>query len=444
MPLHTLIVDFNSYFASVEQQERPELRGRPVAIVPVMTERTSCIAASLDAKRHGVKTGTPVAEARQMCPGLVVIEARSELYVQYHHRLVAMIERCVPVTEVLSIDEVRCDLPGDFSRREKAQAIAQQIKRTITHEAGPCLTSSIGIAPNAFLAKVASDLVKPDGLVLFDDPDLPGCLYELSLRDLPGIGHNMEQRLLAAGFDSVEKLCAASRADLRRIWGGIEGERFYDGLHGAVVYRPATQTGSTIGHSHVLPPDMRNESSALATLHRLLQKAAMRLRHSASYAGGLHLSLRYVGRDRWSDALTFLETQDTRELIRVFNQLWDRRPTSARAQPIGVGVTLFHLSPAHNHTATLFETGDARTGLNAAIDRLNRKLGKNTVVYGGALGALHYAPIRIAFNRIPDVALEGGETDDELLATPADIQNARSSRTSRASLKSPRRQAGVF
>lgn len=438
MPLHTLIVDFNSYFASVEQQDRPELRGRPVAVVPVMTERTCCIAASHDAKRHGVKTGTPVSEARQLCPGLVVVEARSELYVQYHHRLVALIERCVPVSEVLSIDEVRCDLPGDFARREKAVAVASEIKRTIANEAGGCLTSSIGIASNAFLAKIASDLMKPDGLVIFDDADLPARLHSLALRDLPGVGHNMEQRLIAAGLDTVEKLCAASRADLRRAWGGIEGERMHDGLHGAAVYRPATHT-STIGHSHVLPPDLRNESGALATLHRLLQKAAMRLRHSDSYAGGLHLSLRFLRRDRWSDALTFLETQDTRELIRVFNQLWARRPSS-RAQPLAVGVTLFHLTPAQNHTGTLFETGDASAGLNAAIDRLNRKLGKNTVVYGGALGALHYAPIRIAFNRIPDVALEGGESDDELLATPEEIKKWNAPRSGSASGIS-RRQA---
>jgi DNA polymerase IV len=423
VPLHSLIVDFNSYFASVEQQDRPELRGRAVAVVPVMTERTCCIAASLDAKRHGIKTGTPVSEARQRCPGLVVVEARAELYVKYHHRLVALIERCVPVTDVLSIDEVCCDLPGDFARREKAEAVARQIKRTITAEAGECLTSSIGIAPNAFLAKIASDLMKPDGLIVIEDADLPARLHSLALRDLPGVGHNMEQRLIAAGLDSVEKLCAASRAELHRAWGGIEGDRMFDAIHGGAVYRQSRHT-STLGHSHVLPPDLRNEAGALATLHRLLQKAAMRLRHADSYAGGLHLSLRFLRGERWGEALTFLETQDTLELIRVFNQLWARRPVR-RGPPLAVGVTLFHLSPARNHTGTLFETGDARAGLNAAIDRLNRKLGKNTVVYGGALGALHYAPIRIAFNRIPDIALEGGEEDAALLPTEKELEGLR-------------------
>lgn len=420
MALRTLIVDFNSYFASVEQQERPELRGRALAVAPLLAETTCCIAASAPAKQCGVKTGTRVSDARQLCPGLIVLEARPELYVRYHERLNAVIAHCVPVTEVLSIDEVRCDLPGAWAQRAPAERLAQKIKTAITREVGECLTCSIGIAPNAFLAKIASDLMKPDGLVVIDEEDLPARLHSLELRDLPGVGPNMEARLRAAGLDTVEKLCAAPRAALRRAWGSIEGERMFDGLRGEVVHRPPSQT-STLGHSHVLPPDLRNEAGALATLHRLLQKAAMRLRHARHYAGGLHVSMRFSRGERWSDALTFLETQDTRELIRVFNQLWARRPARS-ARPLAVGVTLFRLSPEANHTGTLIDTGDARAGLNAAIDHLNRRFGKNTVVYGGALGALHYAPLRIAFNRIPDVALEEGESDPDLLPSAAELE----------------------
>src|SRR5271156_6786956 len=102
MPLRSLAIDFTSYFASVEQQEQPELRGRPVAVVPVMTDSTCCIAASYEAKHFGVKTGTRVGEARRACPGLVLIEARPGLYVEYHHRLIAAVDSCLPVTQVLS------------------------------------------------------------------------------------------------------------------------------------------------------------------------------------------------------------------------------------------------------------------------------------------------------------------------------------------------------
>jgi DNA polymerase-4 len=422
VPCRSLIVDFNSYFASVEQQERPELRGRAVAVAPMLAETTCCIAASYVAKRQGVKTGTPVHEARQLCPGLIVLEARPAVYVRYHQKLVEAIERCIHVVDVMSIDEVCCDLTETFAPRDKAEAVAKKIKRTIAREVGECLTSSIGIAPNPFLAKIASDMQKPDGLVILDDADLPNRLFELKLRDLPGVGASMERRLLAAGYDTVEKLCAASRADLHKVWRGIEGDRMYHGLRGEIVYRPATQT-STIGHSHVLPPELRNEPGALATLHRLLQKAAMRLRHAGYYAGGLHVSMRYPRRASWSEAMTFLETQDTLELTHVFNQLWGQRPTAR--QPMAVGVTLFNFTPVKGHTRTLFETGDSRASLNAAIDKLNRRLGKNTVYYGGAHGSLDYAPLRIAFTRIPDVALEEGETCDDLLPSEAELAKFR-------------------
>lgn len=400
------------------------MRGKPVVVAPVMAETTCCIAASQDAKRYGISTGTVVGEARRLCPGLVVLEARPELYVSYHQRLVKVIECCIHVSDIMSIDEVCCDLTAMFAPREKAEAVAKKIKRSISREIGVCLTSSIGIAPNAFLAKVASDMEKPDGLVILDDADLPHRLFGLKLRDFPGIGRNMEKRLIAAGFDTVEKLCAASRVELRKIWRGIEGDRVYDGLHGAIVHRQPPAQTSTIGHSHVLPPELRNEAGALATLHRLLQKAAMRLRHAGYYAGGMHLSLKLKGRSRWGDALTFLETQDTREFIRIFNLLWTKRP-AARGEPLAVGITFFDFTPVEGHTGTLFETGDSRRGLNATVDHINRKLGKNTVFFGGALGALDYAPLRIAFNRIPDVILEEGEADAELIPNEAELARFR-------------------
>ncbi len=110
--LNWLFVDLNSYFASVEQQVRPDLRGRPVGVVPMTADTTCCIAASYEAKAYGVKTGTVVADAKRMCPGLVLVEARHELYVEYHHRIVEAVESCLPVTTVLSIDEMACRLMG--------------------------------------------------------------------------------------------------------------------------------------------------------------------------------------------------------------------------------------------------------------------------------------------------------------------------------------------
>src|SRR5580698_2495270 len=110
--LNWLFVDLNSYFASVEQEVRPDLRGRPVGVVPMMADTTVCIAASYEAKAFGVKTGTMVGDAKRICAEIVVVEARHELYVDYHHRVVEAVESCLPVTAVLSIDEMACRLLG--------------------------------------------------------------------------------------------------------------------------------------------------------------------------------------------------------------------------------------------------------------------------------------------------------------------------------------------
>ena len=107
-----LFLDLNSYFASVEQEMQPELRDRPVAVVPLMADTTCCIAASYQAKAFGVKTGTQVGEAKRLCPEIVLIEARHELYVDYHRRVVEAVESCVPVSSVRSIDEMACELIG--------------------------------------------------------------------------------------------------------------------------------------------------------------------------------------------------------------------------------------------------------------------------------------------------------------------------------------------
>ena len=194
MTLRHLFVDLNSFFASVEQAEQPVLRGRPVGVVPVLAESTCCIAASVEAKRFGVKTGTGVREARQLCPGIAIVLARPKLYVHYHHLIIAAIKQHNPSPVVGSIDEMDCELIGRECRRENAVAIAQAIKDEIAKVGAGGLRSSVGIAPNHFLAKTASDMQKPDGLVVIEMADLPHALYQLELQELCGVGQAMEKR----------------------------------------------------------------------------------------------------------------------------------------------------------------------------------------------------------------------------------------------------------
>ncbi len=407
MPLRSLIVDFNSFFASAEQQLQPQLRGRPIAVVPVETDHTCAIAASYEAKRFGIKTGTLISEAKRMCPGLLLVKARHNEYVKLQKKLIKAIDQCVMIEQVMSIDEVACCLDGPLRERNAAEALARQIKQTIAEEVGVCLKSSIGIAPSALLAKTASDMMKPDGLVVIEERDLPHILHPLKLQDLCGISDAMEARLNAVGIGTMAQLCAAERATLRAAWRGVEGERFYEQLHGRYVPFRKTSPAS-IGHSHVLPPVQRSEEGAFAVLHRLLQKAAMRLRKIEHFSGCLSIFITYEDRMKWGEERRFQETDDTVYFIHTLRELWRQRPPRP-VFPLAVGVTFTHLAHRQNTTLPLFPEAPPRhESLDRAVDQINKRFGKNAVYFGGAHNALDAAEMHIAFQHVPEV-----ERDDE-------------------------------
>jgi DNA polymerase IV len=404
MPLRNLFIDFNSYFASVEQQIHPELRNKPIAVVPVKTDSTCCIAASYEAKSYGVRTGTIVSEAKKLCPDLITVEANHRTYIEYHEKLVGTVESCLHVEQILSIDEMVCDLIGKEREKEEAIRIAMMIKNKIKKEVGVSLRSSIGIAPNRFLAKTATDMQKPDGLVVIEEKDLPDCLFRLRLNDFCGIGRRMELRLRAYGIDSVKKLCLADKNILRSVWGGIEGERVYDQLRGEDVKRPPTHRW-TVGHSHVLPPKLRNRESAFAVLHRLTQKAAMRLRHLKYAAGGMAISIKYIGKFKWRNDISLSYTQNTLTFLNALELMKSRNPFD-EAKPLAVGITLFNLIKEEKITLPLFENYEKNKSLYAAVDKLNKNYGYSAAYFGGSHEAINAAPMRVAFTQIPNLEIE--------------------------------------
>lgn len=411
MDLNALYVDFNSYFASVEQQLVPELRGKPVGVLAVMAETTCCIAASYEAKAFGIKTGTIVSEARKLCPDIIFVEARPPLYVEYHHKLIDIVESCTHVEKVLSIDEMVCKLTGSQQLPENAIKLAARIKQAIAKNAGDYIKCSIGIAPNTYLAKVASNLQKPDGCVLIAPHELPQRLFGLKLRDLNGIGKQMEARLNRYKITTVEQLYAANRQQLQTAWGSIEGERMYDKLRGLEPYY-VKNARSSLGHSHVLPPEQRNETGARAVLHRLLQKASMRMRSYDLLASRVSVKIKFRNMPSWSMESAISPTDNTLRLIDALELFLQRYPQT-RHEPYAVGVSLSGLVTAEEVARDLFqiEPLENEKKLNKAIDTLNLKFGKNTIYFGGAHEALKDAPMRIAFNHIPDLEVEGDNDD---------------------------------
>ncbi|HTA64347.1 MAG TPA: hypothetical protein VK753_02475 [Xanthomonadaceae bacterium] len=417
MTLRCLFVDFDSYFASVEQYDDPGLRGQPVGVVPVMADSTCCLAASYEAKAVGVKTGTGVREARAKCPGIRLVLARPARYIELHHQLMRAIEDCIPHAKPLSVDEVPCYLIGRERQRKNAEAIACSIKqRLIDLGFSPAIHCSIGIAPNRFLAKTASDMDKPNGLTVIESGDLPHKLHLLELRDFCGIGPSMEARLRVAGIRTAEQLCAATREHLRAAWGSIEGERYWLQLRGFDVPDRKTARGS-VGHSHVLGPELRNFDGMRAVMFKLLAKAAMRLRHEEYVAGGLTIRIRFVGTERrFERDLHFAPIDDTPTLLHLLagelqvlqgiarSGRWNPK----RHPPLSVAVTLVGLEPGGCMTAELMPERERAKTVSGVLDRINQRYGNNALYFGAMQDAIsqNAAPMRIPFSTIPDTVLE--------------------------------------
>ncbi len=416
-----LFVDLNSYFASVEQEERPELRGQPVGVVPFQADTTCCIAASYEAKACGVKTGTMVREAREKCPGIVFVEARHELYVEYHHRIVAAVESCLPVTAVLSIDEMACRLMGRERPLLAALELAERVKQAVREQAGRTLRCSVGLAPNRFLAKIASDMEKPDGLVALTPDVLRSALLGLELRDLPGIGARTEKRLNAQGVRTMAELMERSREQAGALWGSVWGERLWYWLRGENFDIEEQEHAKSMGHQHVLAPEMRNLDSAWSVAHKLLHRAAMRMRKERLWASRIGVTLSFVGKapvrsasafgpgrgESWSSETRLIECQDNPTLILALRKLWETRPRGANHQhPFFVSVVLGGLVAEAVHTLTLFDAQDGarqRRRLAEAMDALNNKYGFSTLAPASMMAALKAAPTRIAFASIPEI-----------------------------------------
>ena len=416
-----LFVDLNSYFASVEQQDRPELRGKPVGVVPMLADTTCCIAASYEAKAYGVRTGTIVADAKRLCPGIVLVEGRHELYVEYHHRIVEAVESCLPVTAVCSIDEMACRLMGRERPVLAAMELARKVKARIRERAGECLRSSVGLATNRYLAKVASDMEKPDGLVALTLDILPEALRRMTLRDLPGIGARTEKRLNERGIRTIEDLLALNCDQAGQLWGSVWGERLFHWLRGEDFEMSEHDHLKSISHQHVLAPDMRTKEKAWAVTHKLLHKAAMRLRSGGLWASSIGLAVGFavprsenapvsrfgVPSRGWHREIKLSECQDNQTLIAALRKLWESQPMGAEyAHPFFVGVQFGGLVPNRLHTLSLFDSLDgeqSRARLLAAMDALNQKYGLSTLAPATMLSAFKAAPTRIAFHSIPEL-----------------------------------------
>jgi DNA polymerase-4 len=301
---------------------------------------------------------------------------------------------------VLSIDEMDCELTGRWREPARALEIAQNVKSGLRSRIGECLRTSIGIGPNTFIAKTASDMVKPDGLVVITKEELPERLFELPVRALSGVGKQMEKRLEAHGIRTVADLAARSKEELRAVWGGVGGDIMYERIRGEKQHEREAQSHS-ITHSSVIGPDHRNPEHAFAVLNRLTQKAAMRMRKAAYYATRFGIGLKYLDGSHWHAEMRLVDTQDTRAFLHALEKLWLKRPKDRRTI-LKVEMALSDLMTESEHTGSLFAAEDRSKSLYSTVDKLNARFGKQAVYFASGHAARDRGGLHIAFNHIPD------------------------------------------
>ncbi len=289
-----LFIDMNSFYASVEEQDNPGFRGKPTIVVPVMADTSCAIAASYQAKKLGIKTGTPVAEAKQIAPNLNVVLARPSRYVEIHNQILTILNTIFTKVKPLSIDEFACYLPVDNASEEFCLQLRDKINKQIQNTIGHEVKASFGASSNVFLAKIASEIIKPDGFVYFEAKDAQEKMRHLKLTDLPGIARRMNARLGSRFVYTIDDLFSKSASELRAIFGSIVGEQWWSMLRGSLSPDYGMWYGKklkSIGHSHVIPPQMRNVPHTYEIYKSLVEKSFNRMKTHNLYPSKLHIGV---------------------------------------------------------------------------------------------------------------------------------------------------------
>ncbi len=396
MTVSWMLFDLNSFFASCEQQENSTLRGKPVAVVPTLTDSTSVIASSYEARKYGIKTGTNVGEAKKLCPGLIIKLGNHKLYTEYHHKIIKAVHEIIPIEKILSIDEVACKLIGREQSLEAAKQIAIKLKAHVKATVGSEINSSIGFGPNILIAKMASDMQKPDGLILIPKEKILEKLGPLPIEAISGVGQQMKHKLNLKGHFIISDLLKVSEQQLKKQWGSILGLRIAKELRGEDLSWRASATKKSVSHQHVLPPELRNFESSYQILLKLLMKAAFRLRTEKLKTGSLTVLIKFLDGTRHEKTIQFQHSDESYFLAHKLKECWHAYHIK---KPLRVAVVLADLSEGFNQLSFFDDPKNPRR--DKALDSINSKFGKNTLFLAQTMDVLSHGKTKISFNHIP-------------------------------------------
>lgn len=319
-----LFIDMNSFFASCEQQTNYWLRGRPVAVC-VYTGKYGCvIAPSIEAKQRGIKLGLRLNEAMKICPDLVPLETNPDKYRTYHARIMKVLKRYSNEVIPRSIDEAVMDLSSYKNIYPDVVEVAKKIKQEIRDEVGDYLKCSIGIAPNAFLAKLASDIQKPDGLTIITPENIDSVLKKLELTDLPGIAKGMKERLNKAGIYTPYDLRHSTPEKLKAACKSIIGQHWHYRLHFQEVDMRATQEYKNMSAMRMVSKEQRRDvKNLLDTLMMLCLTLEKRLMQKHLFCKRVQCFIRYENMPPYEDS--FYTEQPIQDGMELYHILQDRQ-----------------------------------------------------------------------------------------------------------------------
>lgn len=383
-----LFVDMNSFFASCEQQDNYWLRGRPVAVC-VYTGKFGCvIAPSIEAKQAGVKTGMRLNEAVLLCKDLIPVETRPDRYRNYHVKIMQVLKTYCEEVYPKSIDEAIVDLSNYELIHKDMIKVAKDIKRDIQLKVGDWLKCSIGIAPNSFLAKLASDLQKPDGLTIINHNNLDSVLSRLKLTSLSGISQNTKDRLEKGGITTPLQMRHASPENLKAIFKSILGFYWHCRLNFIEVdLQNHNDYKSMQAMRHLSKEQRLNSHSINEIIVALCLALERRMMKRNIFANTLGFGLRYANSDRWDDYLKLsMPIQDGAE---IYNALMERVEDFEKKYPgepiihpgiISVNIYVSHFIDKTMVQYNLFEDNSKKDHLRKVVYDLKNKFGKQKLL----------------------------------------------------------------
>lgn len=397
-PPQILHIDLNSCFATVEQQARPLLRNRPVAVTNRLTKNACVVAASYEAKALGVKVGMGYTEAKLLAPDLIMVETDPPKYHHVYKILVKIMRSYSPNIGMKSIDEGVIDFHGtrhNINQRPLA-VIGYEIKQRLRDEVGCWMKCNIGIAPNRFLAKTAAGLHKPDGLDIITHKNLRQTLEGMKLTDLTGIAERNQARLNAAGIYTPLQFLDASAATLsRRVFHSVSGDDWYRRLRGWEIDDVEHDT-KTIGRQFVMDDYNASEDKVRNRLAHLCESTGLKMRHKGLCARGISLYIQYKSGDAWHSRKAFKSTFFTSpEIYRRATLLFNEHPRLDNV--VMLSVSCYLLQPSSANQMSILDEVNKEVRLTEAIDELNRLYGNYTVTFANSLGANREIKQKIPF-----------------------------------------------